>query len=68
LLENMHGSPITRATPFPSDELILDPLKLDQTFDPDNVAYQLLSDVYRPFGYKPECITFYNDAAGVFVF
>lgn len=63
-----YGSPLFKTRLFPSDELILDPLELDQNFMPDTVAYRLISEIYGAFGYKPECIPFYNDETSEFTF
>lgn len=63
-----YGSPLTEARPFPTVDLILDPLPIEKTIEPDKVAYQLIAEVYRAFGYKPEAIPFYNDETGEFKF
>lgn len=63
-----YGSPMTQTRSFPSDELILDSLVLDQDFIADTVAYKLLLEIYGAFGYKAECIPFYNDETGEFTF
>ncbi|MDQ5937400.1 MAG: hypothetical protein QG574_4759 [Cyanobacteriota bacterium erpe_2018_sw_21hr_WHONDRS-SW48-000092_B_bin.40] len=63
-----YGSPFTKSVQISSNDVVLDPIKVPQSFEPDKVAHTLLADVYRVFGHKPECIPFYNDKTGIFVF
>ncbi len=63
-----YGSPFLKFATFFSDDLILDPLSAEQSFVPDKIALQLLSEVYRAFGYGQESIPFYNEHSGQFSF
>ena len=45
---------------FKYDHLYLPPFKIDHTFDPDAVAYQLLKQFYSSFGFSSETIPFYE--------
>lgn len=63
-----YGSPMTEARPFPSNELILEGFPIEKTFEPDKIAYQVIAEVYRAFGYKSETVPFYDDANEEFTF
>jgi hypothetical protein len=48
-------------TPFPHDDLIVPTIEFNESFNPDLVAYQLLTRMYSAFGLSSEKIPFYEE-------
>ena len=47
--------------PFPYEHLLLPPLKIDHSFNPDKTAYKLLEQVYSAFGLSAKTIPFWTE-------
>lgn len=60
-------SPLISSTPFAGQHLLLGPMRVPGTFEPDVVAFDLLTSVYRAFGIGAERIPF-RDSDGAFSF
>jgi hypothetical protein len=64
-----YSFPLSTPRPFTKDELVLSPpLIVSHDFEPNRVAFQLVSSVYNRFGHGADAVPFFDDTVGKFSF